>query len=125
VSEKPPPMSPPKSLRRPSKPSGQHPAVQAFRAKAESINDTTLPALVALEERIDRARSTPPKSTEGEWTILIRGPGSLPPTAERLASVLVHALRLAGFGIAQATVTYGSDIRDVSATFPLTGQEHP
>lgn len=35
--------------------SGNHPAVIAHRRKMDSINETTLPALEALNERLDRA----------------------------------------------------------------------
>ena len=35
--------------------SGTHPAVIAHRRKMDSINETTMPALEALNERLDRA----------------------------------------------------------------------
>ena len=36
--------------------SGEHSAVQAFRAKLDSITETTLPLAKKLNERIERAR---------------------------------------------------------------------
>jgi hypothetical protein len=94
----------------PSKPSGEHPAVQSFRAKVDSIADTTIPILDAEIARIDRARSAPPRSADGEWTITIRGLGSLPPNANTLAWRLIQELRQAGHAVTLATLTHGANI---------------
>ena len=101
------------SIKRPSKPSGEHEAVLAFRSKALSITETTMPLLVALEERIDRARSAPPKSLEGEWGVIVRGVGALPPDAHHIAAVLVQELRVRGAVILQSTLTSGANISEV------------
>lgn len=41
-----------------AKTSGEHDAVQTFRAKLDSISETTLPLAKELNERIERARRT-------------------------------------------------------------------
>lgn len=46
------------SIAKKTKTSGEHNAVQAFRAKLDSISATTLPLAKELNERIERARRT-------------------------------------------------------------------
>lgn len=106
------------SVKRPSKPSGEHPAVQAFRAKLESINETTMPLLARLEERVDRAMSTPPKTLAGEWTIVIKGLGPEPTEAARLTAALIRELRAFGHVVTGATVSHGSTVQPVEDTTP-------
>jgi hypothetical protein len=99
----------------PSKRSGEHPAIEQFRKKVESINETTMPLLVALNERIERGQTNPPTpEPSAVWQISIKGIDTASDKtsvveASRLAAALVAGLRAAGHTITQASFTYAGD----------------
>lgn len=82
----------------------------AYRGKLDSINETTIPALDALNERLDQTRSSPPKELDGEWSIIVRGPGPIPTEAQIFAARLVNDLRGAGLVVSHATVQHGAAV---------------
>ncbi len=105
----------------PKKGSGEHPAVAQFRAKVASFDETTMPMLERLAERVG-VGSNPPEGTQ---------PGSRRPEqaavvvltihtdgqhrarfaadASRLAASLVDELRAAGHVVTFASIAHGGE----------------
>jgi len=96
----------------------QHPAVAAFHRKADSLRETALPLLTALNERI---QSVPPPRMHGpsslkqrQWAVTISGFGPLhntqnPSDANRLVALFIKALRGAGHIVSHASITHGEE----------------
>lgn len=93
-------------------PSGEHPHIAAFRAKAESFDETTMPLLRGLQERA--TSSAPPEPGTGSVLVVtLHGAGPhqerLAADVRRLVAQLVGELRFFGHTITFASVTYGGE----------------
>lgn len=123
--------------------SGEHEAVKAFRAKAVSFAEHTIPMLKALEERVEKgiasappeantaATSAPPSGSVAPSSVIVItihacGPhgGKLPADVARLAAGLVEDLRALGHTTTFASIAHGGE--DVVIVRPTpTGDPTP
>lgn len=99
--------------------SGEHPAVTAFRAKAESFDETTLAKLNALKERVEKGMTSSPPASGGPpmsstvVVLTIHGTGEhrhrLAGDIARLAAHLLDELRLAHHTVTFASIATGGE----------------
>ncbi len=100
--------------------SGEHPAIQQLRKKADSFDETTMPMLERLRETVEKGTSAPPTTSArgsgslGAVVVLtVHGGGELvkrlPADAARLASQLVEELRVIGHTVTFATIAHGGE----------------
>lgn len=102
--------------------SGEHPALQQLRKKADSFDETTMPALEQLRDRVEKGTSSPPETPgssrhsagHGSVIILTVHAGGelrsrLPVDAARLASQLVEELRVIGHVVTFASLQHAGE----------------
>ena len=113
--------------------SGEHPAVAAFRAKAESFDETTLAKIAGLKDRVEQGMTSAPPASAAPVSstvvvLTIHGTGAnrhrLAADIARLAAHLVDELRQAEHTVTFASIAHGGE-NIVLDQEPLTERKTP